>query len=205
MAKTTKKKSAPAKKPAAKKKTAAKKPATVKKPTKTAKKSPAKKATVKKPTSTTSSAKTTKSTPVKAAIPAAPKAAASQPAAAAAAKAPAKSPAKPAAKKSSIAAAAASTPLIDTDLAAQTAAAMLINRPDTPDADAPAQPAKESSAFKNLKDQLAKPKPAALNNLFGPTGDQKKSSGHFNLHQQKGHNQTFGGMNKTGVPRRTNG
>ena len=45
----------------------------------------------------------------------------------------------------------------------------------------------------------------ALNNLFGPTGDAKKSSGHFNLHQQKGHNQTFGGMNKTGVPRRTNG
>ena len=97
----------------------------------------------------------------------------------------------------------ASTPLIDTGLAAQNAAAMLVNRPAGPAA-AP-QAGKESSAFKNLKDQLAKPKPSGLSNLFGPTGDQKKAAGHFNLHQQKGHNQTFGGMNKAGVPRRTNG
>jgi hypothetical protein len=95
-------------------------------------------------------------------------------------------------------------PTIDTNLAAQTAAAMVRNRPATEGA-GHAEPGKESSAFKNLKDQLAKPKPAGLSNLFGPTGDQKKGGGHFNLHQQRGHNQTFGGMNKTGVPRRTNG
>ena len=126
------------------------------------------------------------------------KSAASKPAAAAAA---AK---KPAAKKTSATTAAAgSVPMIDTNLAAQTAAAMLLNRPASEGAQAGA--GKESSTFKNLKDQLAKPKPASLSNLFGPTGDQKKGSGHFNLNQQKGHNQTFGGMNKTGVPRRTNG
>lgn len=107
-------------------------------------------------------------------------------------------------KKASIAAAAGSVPMIDTDLAAQTAAAMLLNRPATEGA-AQTEPGKESSTFKNLKDQLAKPKPAALANLFGTTGDQKKASGHFNLNQQKGHNQTFGGLNKAGVPRRTNG
>jgi hypothetical protein len=94
--------------------------------------------------------------------------------------------------------------MIDTNLAAQTAAAMLLNRPAAEGA-AHTEPGKESSTFKNLKDQLAKPKPSGLSNLFGPTGDQKKGSGHFNLNQQKGHNQTFGGMNKTGVPRRTNG
>lgn len=119
-------------------------------------------------------------------------------------KAPAKkAPAKAAAKKSAPApTATGSTPLIDTGLAAQNAAAMLLNRPAAP---AAPQPNKESSAFKNLKDQLAKPKPTGLSNLFGPAADQKKAAGHFNLHQQKGHNQTFGGLNKSGVPRRTNG
>ena len=118
-------------------------------------------------------------------------------------------PAKKAApKKASVAAAAASTsmPLIDTDIAAQNAAAMLLNRPASEGATSgTGDSAKESATFKNLKDQLANPKPASLSNLFGPSGDQKKSGGHFNLNQQKGHNQTFGGMNKTGVPRRTNG
>jgi hypothetical protein len=116
-----------------------------------------------------------------------------------------KAPAKAAAGKKSAASPIAGTPLVDTALAAQNAAAMLLNRPATPTGNAPAQPNKESSAFKSLKDQLAKPKPAGLSNLFGPTGDQKKAAGHFNLHQQKGHNQTFGGLNKAGVPRRTNG
>jgi hypothetical protein len=98
---------------------------------------------------------------------------------------------------------------IDTNLAAQNAASMLLNRPVVEGGGSassqPGQPAKESSTFKNLKDQLANPKPTGLGNLFGPAGDQKKSGGHFSAHQEKGHNQTFGGMNKTGVPRRTNG
>ena len=115
---------------------------------------------------------------------------------------------KAAPKKAAVTAAATSTsmPLIDTDLAAQNAAAMLLNRPASEGAPSgTGDSAKESATFKNLKDQLANPKPASLSNLFGPSGDQKKSGGHFNLNQQKGHNQTFGGMNKTGVPRRTNG
>jgi hypothetical protein len=148
-----------------------------------------------------------KKAPVKAAAPKASmaKAAASPPASTPAAekKAPAKkAPVKAAAGKKSAPTPVAGTPLVDTALAAQNAAAMLLNRPATP---AASQPSKESSAFKNLKDQLAKPKPSGLSNLFGPTGDPKKAGGHFNLHQQKGHNQTFGGLNKAGVPRRTNG
>jgi hypothetical protein len=153
-----------------------------------------------------------KKTPAKpkAAAPKATKAKAPTAEAAAAPAAPKKTPAKKApataatSKKSASApdAAAPTTPLIDTGLAAQNAAAMLLNRPAAPTAP---QPNKESSAFKSLKDQLAKPKPTGLSNLFGPTADQKKAAGHFNLHQQKGHAQTFGGLNKAGVPRRTNG
>ena len=63
-------------------------------------------------------------------------------------------------------------PLIDTDLAAQNAAAMLLNRPASEGAPSgTGDSAKESAAFKNLKDQIAKPKPASLSNLFGPSGD----------------------------------
>ncbi len=64
---------------------------------------------------------------------------------------------------------------------------------------------KESASFKNLKDQLAKPKPASLSHILGPTVDAKKSAGHFLNQQRGGHQQTQGGFNKTGVPRRTNG
>jgi hypothetical protein len=151
---------------------------------------------------------TSKTTSAKAA---APKAESAKPIAAksAAKSAPAKK-ATTTAKKGSLASAAASSlPSIDTGLAAQNAAAMLVNRPASDDTQAnqgeAGGQAKESAAFKNLKDQIAKPKPASLSNLFGSPLDQKKSGGHFNLNQQKGHNQTFGGMNKTGVPRRTNG
>jgi hypothetical protein len=117
---------------------------------------------------------------------------------------------KPAGKKApakkSGPAAPAGIPMIDTNLAAQAAASMLINRETIESAEAAPPPtAKESGAFKNFKEQIARPKPSGLSNLFGPGSDMKKSGGHFNVHQQKGHNQTFGGMNKTGVPRRTNG
>jgi hypothetical protein len=98
-------------------------------------------------------------------------------------------------------------PVIDTNLAAQNAAAALLHKDMAPDADEERQagPKHESSTFKHLKEQLAHPKPAALSNLLGPVGKQKKSGGGFFGNQQKGHNQTFGGFNKTGVPRRTNG
>jgi hypothetical protein len=152
-----------------------------------------------------------------AAAAAAPKAAASsapkvtaKAAAAPAVKAAAAAPAKKAVvgKKGAPGTPAVGMPLIDTNLAAQNAASMLLNRSTLEHAEAAAEsaePAKESAAFKNLKDQLAKPKPTGLAGLFGPSGGAKKDGGHFNVQQQKGHNQTFGGMNKTGVPRRTNG
>jgi hypothetical protein len=92
--------------------------------------------------------------------------------------------------------------MIDTNLAAQNAATMLRNRAAT--VPAAQSGGKETSAFKSMKDQLAKPK-SGLSNILGIGNDLKKGGGHFNAHQQKGHNQTFGGMNKTGVPRRTNG
>jgi hypothetical protein len=128
-------------------------------------------------------------------------------AAAPAAKAPAaKAPAKKAVAKKSAPpqTAGGGTPLIDTDLLAQNAASMLRNRSVIEGAQGALAEGKESAAFKNLKDQLAKPKPTGLSGLFGPAGEQKKSGGGFNPNQQRGHNQTFGGM-KTGVPRRTNG
>ena len=193
------KKASPRKSPAKKVATKSRKSSSAKKTpkTKTSKK-PERKSAV-KPASKTTASKT---------APTPKAAAAAAPAKAAAAKAPAASakaaaPKKPAAAaKKAPAAPAAGLPMIDTNLAAQAAASMLLNRPTLEGASAPA---KESSTFKNLKEQIAHPKPTGLGNLFGPTGDQKKSGGHFSIHQDKGHNQTFGGMNKTGVPRRTNG
>jgi hypothetical protein len=119
---------------------------------------------------------------------------------------PKKSPAakakKPAAKKGN-APAATGVRQIDTNLAAQSAASMLRNRDML--SDAPQQAGKaETSTFKNLKEQIAKPKSAALANIMGTHGEQKKGASHF-MNQQRGHNQTQGGFNKTGVPRRTNG
>lgn len=94
-------------------------------------------------------------------------------------------------------------PAIDTTLAAQAAASMLVHRDSIENAAAPKK--EESAAFKNLKDQLAKPKPASLSHLLGGGAAAKKAGPHFNLNQQRGHNQTFNAFNKTGVPRRTNG
>jgi hypothetical protein len=132
------------------------------------------------------------------------KAAAAKPAPAkVAAKAPAK---KTAAKRpGALSAATGGIPMIDTNLAAESAAKMLVARPAEGTEASTAQPNKESASFKNLKEQLAKPKPSSLNNLFGPAGGEKKFGNQGFTSQQKGHNQTFGGMNKTGVPRRTNG
>jgi hypothetical protein len=108
-----------------------------------------------------------------------------------------KAPAKPAS------AGAAGMPQIDTNLAAQNAAQMLVNRPAASAGPAGDKPKQETSAFKNMKDQLAK-KTTGMGHLFGPASDNKKGGNHF-TNQQKGHNQTQGGFNKTGVPRRTNG
>lgn len=108
-------------------------------------------------------------------------------------------------KASPDASGAPAVPMIDTNLVAESAAKMLLARPGEATEQAAPQGNKESSTFKNLKEQLAKPKPAALSNLFGHGGGEKKFGNQNFMNQQKGHNQTFGGINKAGVPRRTNG
>jgi hypothetical protein len=144
--------------------------------------------------------------PAKAAAPVA-KAAAPATKAAAPAVADKKSPAKKAAPAKG-APARGDMPQIDTQFAAQSAAKMVLHRAASGAADAPApasgNPGKESAAFKNFKEGIAKPRSASMSNIMGPTVGSKKSSGYF-ADQQKGHNQTAGGFNKTGVPRRTNG
>jgi DnaK suppressor protein len=192
---------APAKKAAGKTAKSAKSSAAKKPVKKTTSKKPERKSAVKPASKTTAKTPATSKPAVAAAAPAPAKAAA---ATSKASPAKATAPKKPAAKKIA-AAATTGMPMIDTNLAAQNAAAMLLNRPVLENAGDATAVQKESSTFKNLKEQLAHPKPTGLGNLFGPAGDSKKSGGHFSTHQDKGHNQTFGGLNKTGVPRRTNG
>ena len=133
-------------------------------------------------------------------------------AAAPAGEAKAAAPAKGAKKAAKPAAAApsgpASQPLIDTNLAAQAAAAMVLNRGAVGGAGQQNQPAapKESAAFKALKQGLNKP--AGLGNIPGGSFQPKKGVGNqpFGGPKQVGHNQTFGAdINRTGVPRRTSG
>ena len=103
------------------------------------------------------------------------------------------------------------TPLIDTNLAASAAAAMIGNRAAAGGAtgaqggaDQPAK--KESAAFKSLKDSLSKPASQGLGGNFGNIGAQKKSGQNFGGGKQVGRNQTFGAdVNRAGVPRRTGG
>ena len=128
---------------------------------------------------------------------------------------PAKALGKKAPVRKSVPTESADVMLIDTNLVAQQAASMVLHKDLAPEqqeenaekekSEKPEEPKHESSTFKHMKEQLAHPRPASLTNLLGPVGGQKKSGGNFFGNQQKGHNQTFGGFNKTGVPRRTNG
>lgn len=93
-------------------------------------------------------------------------------------------------------------PLVDTSLAAETAAKMLLRRPNT---STPATSQKESGTFKSLKESLNKPNLGGLDQVIGSIGPQRSNLPH-QRDQQKGHNQTFGAdVNRTGVPRRTPG
>lgn len=110
--------------------------------------------------------------------------------------------------KASPAAAPSDMPSIDTSLAAASAARMLGNRnllgPATPPAEAGL--GQESAAFKQLKQNLNKPK--LSDNLLDSTGGdigQKRPNLPHQFQRQVGHNQTIGHFNKTGVPRRTPG
>ena len=112
------------------------------------------------------------------------------------------SSAKPAASGSP-----ASSPRIDTSLAANAAAAMIAGKVGPTSSGGKSQPKKESSAFKQLKAGLNKPAGGALGGAFGVVGQQQKKSGqNYGGGKQVGHNQTFGAdVNRSGVPRRTPG
>ena len=115
---------------------------------------------------------------------------------------PKKSEEKKPARKSPAKAAPAGPSMVDTDLAAQSAARMVFSKPATTDASASK---KESGAFKSLKESLNKPHLGGLDQIMGSMGPQRSNLPH-RRDQQKGHNQTFGAdVNRTGVPRRTPG
>ena len=97
------------------------------------------------------------------------------------------------------------SPLIDTSLAANTAAALIANKAGKSGGGA-APPKKESAAFKQLKAGLNKPSAGAMGGAFGAAGQQKKSQQSHGGPKQVGRNQTFGAdVNRAGVPRRTPG
>ncbi len=93
---------------------------------------------------------------------------------------------------------------IDTSLAAQTAARMLIASKRMPQSNATAQSG-ESSGFRQLKESIHKPAAGGIGNLTSHVADQKKSNQPFSGGKQVGHNQTIGGANRRGLPRRTSG
>ena len=124
-----------------------------------------------------------------------------------------KAPAKPAG-------AGGSVPLIDTSLAAETAAKLVMNRAllgsaaATPPAPEPAggeeeagAEKRETSTFKQLKAGLNKPASQGLGGILGtPQQGKKGNFGPGGGGQQVGRNQTFGAdVNRSGVPRRTGG
>ena len=137
---------------------------------------------------------------------------------------PAKSKSAPKAKgadKKSAPAGGSSAPMIDTSLAAEAAARMLLNRSASgpvgaaasgaaaqPQADAPeqAQDKRETSTFKQLKQGLSKPASQNLGGILGGVQGGKKSNQPFGGPNQQFRNQTFGAdVNRSGVPRRTGG
>jgi hypothetical protein len=95
-------------------------------------------------------------------------------------------------------------PLIDTGLAAQAAANMVVNRDRL--TSMPAGEKKESGSFKQLKESLLKPTVQGPGGLLTPQVQHKKINTGFGGRNQVGHNQTFGAdVNRSGVPRRTSG
>ena len=108
-------------------------------------------------------------------------------------------------KKAAKPATPASAPLIDTSLAAQTAANMVANRDRLAAAQSGGEK-RESGAFKQLKQSFLKPAVQGPGGLLQPQGNPKKSNQGFGGRNQVGHNQTFGSdVNRAGVPRRTGG
>jgi hypothetical protein len=98
---------------------------------------------------------------------------------------------------------AATSPLIDTSLAAQAAARMVAHGAAAP---SPAGEQPETAAFKKLKESLAKPTSTGVANFLQNTAPVKKSGQPFGQQNQMRRGQTFGAdVNRSGVPRRTGG
>jgi hypothetical protein len=125
--------------------------------------------------------------------------------AASAASAPKKKAAAPKAPSKSAGAGAGgagTSPLIDTNLAANAAAAFVGNKLSRNN---PSGAKQESAGFKNLKQKLAKPS-QGLGSILDTTNQNKKPNLPFGGGKQVAHNQTFGAdVNRAGVPRRTPG
>jgi hypothetical protein len=96
------------------------------------------------------------------------------------------------------------TPLIDTSLAAASAARMLtagLNKP----AGAKNPPQQESAMFKQLKAGLSKTHSTTMSNLLDKSQGPELTRSHPQS-KQIGHNQTFNAdVTRSGVPRRTPG
>ena len=101
--------------------------------------------------------------------------------------------------------AAPAVPVIDTNLAASTAARVVARKDDVAEATPPSSG--ESAAFKQLKENLHRPAGAAVPSfLQNATPGKKFNNSVPGRNKQIGHNQTFGAdVNRTGVPRRTGG
>lgn len=114
-------------------------------------------------------------------------------------KAPAK---KPAAARPAL---LGDTPMIDTSLAAQSAARMLtagLNKTTTSNTSIPRQ---ESALFKQMKAGLNKPHAAAMSNLLEKSQGPEPAKTHSNM-KQVGQNQTQSAdVTRSGVPRRNPG
>ncbi|HEY8668922.1 MAG TPA: hypothetical protein VIL86_19900 [Tepidisphaeraceae bacterium] len=99
----------------------------------------------------------------------------------------------------------AEMPVIDTNLAAESAAKMLsAKKPQEAAAAGGGAEGKDSHTIKQIKESLNRPAAfggGTLGNLTGP----KKSNLPLHGGQQRGHNQTFANFNRAGVPRRTPG
>ena len=117
-----------------------------------------------------------------------------------------KSPKKPARKAPEVKKPAVSggVPLIDTGLAAQTAARLVAHRDEL--ANVRTKGGEESTAFKQLKDSINKPSSQGPASFLQNSASKKKSGSPFSGLNQVGRNQTFGAdVNRSGVPRRTGG
>ena len=127
-------------------------------------------------------------------------------AAAAPAKKAAKSPAKT--KAAAKPAGPAASPMVNTTLAAESAARMIGAKATGFGSSGNAGDKKETSAFKQMKQSMSKPHGASVGNMLNSTTSQaaKKTSLPFQGGKQVGHNQTFGAdVSKNFVPRRTGG